>query len=327
MSNRTPGQWLYDRPMEEIRKPDVDQDAVRDIADRALPGTGDPEVARTPGGTTTQIYRVRRDGATLFVRIAEDAEDSMAMEAWVHRELRRRGVRVPEVVLLEPFDERIDRSVMVTTEIPGHSIRDGAGAGLHNVLVEAGRDLARIGEVPVRGFGWIRRDPAATSLEADLLSARSLMLDQVDEHLAGLRDGLLDRREVAAIERAVELQAGVLQDEPSRLAHGDYDDTHIYREGRRYTGLIDFGEIRGAPRLYDAAHYALHDRSSRPTLPSLVAGYAEVAPLPDDHEERIAMLSLLIGIRVLAIVAGRPEPAYQRSLRERVLEVTKSLPS
>jgi Ser/Thr protein kinase RdoA (MazF antagonist) len=315
--------------MGETRKADVDLSAVRDIADRALPGTGDLEVRRTPTGTTTQIYRVSRAGVTLFVRIAEDVEDSMAMEAWVHRELRRQGVRIPEVVLLVPFDERINRSVMVTTEIPGRSIRDeGSDPGIHDVMVEAGRDLARIGEVTVRGFGWIRRDDAAMSLEADLPSARFLMLENLEEHLATLRDSLLDRRDIAAIERAIELHADMLDEDSSYLAHGDFDDTHIYRDGRSYSGIIDFGEIRGAPPLYDAAHYALHDHSfGRPTLPWLLEGYADEAPLPEDNETRIHLLTLLIGVRVLARVAGRPEPAYQRSLREGVLRALKSLPS
>jgi hypothetical protein len=169
-------------------KPDVDVDVVRDIADRALPGTGRPIVERASGGTTTQVYRVHRDRTVLFVRIAEDAEDSMATEALVHLELRRRGVRVADVVLLEPFDDRIRRSVMVTTEIPGRSIRDvGSASGLHRILVDAGRDLAAVGEVAVGGFGWIRRDPSVTSLEADEASARSLMLKDLDVHLAALQ--------------------------------------------------------------------------------------------------------------------------------------------
>lgn len=315
--------------MDESRKADVDLRAVRDIADRALPGTGPPIVERAASGSTTQIYRVHRRGITLFVRVAEDVEDSMAMEAWVHRELRRRGVRVPEVVLLVPFDERIDRSVMVTTEIPGRSIRDeGLHPELRDVLVEAGRDLARIGEVSVRGFGWIRRDSEVSSLEADLPSARSLMLEDLGQRLATLHGGLLDRHEVAAIERAVELHTGALDAGASSLAHGDFDDTHIYRDGRTYSGIIDFGEIRGAPPLYDAAHYALHDHSfGRPTLPWLLEGYADEAPLPEDNETRIHLLALLIGVRVLARVAGRPEPAYQRSLREGVVHALGSLPS
>jgi hypothetical protein len=311
------------------RKADVYLEAVRDIADLALPGTGRPIVERAASGSTTQIYRVHRQGITLFVRVAEDVEDSMAMEAWVHEELRRRGVRVPEVVLLVPFDERIDRSVMVTTEIRGRSIRDeGFDPELRDVLVEAGRDLARIGEVPVRGFGWIRREPEATSLEADLPSARFMMLEDLGERLATLRGGLLDERAVAAIERAIELHADMLDKDPSRLAHGDFDDTHIYREGPTYTGLIDLGEIRGASPLYDAAHYTLHDRSfGSPTLPWLLEGCADVVPLPNHHETRIALLALLIGVRILAIVADRPEPAYQQSLREGVLDATTLLSS
>jgi aminoglycoside phosphotransferase (APT) family kinase protein len=305
------------------RKPDVDVEAVRDIADRALPGTGRPIVERASSGGTTQVYRVHRDGTTLFVRIAEDAEDSMAMEALVHLELRRRGVRVADIVLMEPFDDRINRSVMVTTEIAGRSIRDeGTVSGLHPVLVDAGRDLAAIGGVAVHGFGWIRRDPSTTALEADDPSARSFMLENLDGRLSTLQEGMLDRRDVSAIERAVELHAGV----PSRLAHGDFDDTHIFRVGGTYSGIIDFGEVRGAPPLYDLAHYALHDHSfARPTLPSLLEGYADVVPLPGDHETQIALLALLIGVRVLALVADRPVPEYQRSLLVGMREMTRRL--
>ncbi|HEV8564199.1 MAG TPA: phosphotransferase [Actinomycetota bacterium] len=313
--------------MSDPRQLDVELETVCDIADRALPGTGRPFVERAASGSTTHVYRVHRDTTTFFVRIAEDTEDSMAIEALVHGELRRRGVRVPDVVLLEPFDERIRRSVMVTTEIRGHSLRDQAtDAGLHGVWVNAGRDLAAIGDVAVRGFGFIRRDQSATSLEAEEPSARSLMLEDFSGRLGSLQDGMLDAREVSGIERAVALHAGKLDGLPSRLAHGDFDDTHVFRHGRAYSGIIDFGEMRGAPPLYDAAHYALHDRSfSRPTLPSLMQGYTDVLPLPSDHETQIAMLALLIGIRVLARVADRPLPEYQRSLRAGIHAMTNRL--
>lgn len=82
--------------------------------------------------------------------------------------------------------------------------------------------------------------------------------------------------------------------------------------------------MRGAPPLYDVGHYALHDRSfAQPTLPSLQHGYAEVLPLPSDHETQIAMLALLIGVRMLALVVDRPMPEYQRSLRVGISEMTR----
>jgi aminoglycoside phosphotransferase (APT) family kinase protein len=309
-------------------KPDVDAEALHDIADRVLPGSGRATVERAASGMTTQIYRIRRNETTLFVRIAEDADDSMAMEGWVHGELRRRGARVPEVVLLEPWDERIGRSVMVTTEIPGRSIREGGDTeGLDGVMVEAGRDVALIGDVAVRGFGWIRRDPAATPLEAGLPSARALMLESLAERLTTLANGMLGTGEIERIERAVERYSGLLDADASRLAHGDLDETHVFRRGAAYTGIIDFGEIRGAPPMYDVAHYALHDQAfAHKTLPSLLEGYADAAALPSDHQVRIPLLALLIGVRVLTLVADRPLLAYRRSLQFGIHEMVEQLP-
>jgi aminoglycoside phosphotransferase (APT) family kinase protein len=250
----------------------------------------------------------------------------MAMEALVHRELRRRGARVPEVVLFEPFDHQLGRSVLVTTEIEGDAIRDRTDMDLHDLLIDAGRDLALIGEMTVDGFGWIRKDPSVTSLEADGASARSLMLGSLDDDLAVLLERVLGRSEVADIERAVGSSAALLDGLPSRLAHGDFDDSHIFCNGAAYTGIIDFGEMRGAPPLYDAAHYALHDPSfEQPTLPSLLEGYAEVAPLPDDHEMQIGLLALLIGVRTLARVSDRPMPEYQHRLGTGIRGMTKTV--
>lgn len=43
--------------------------------------------------------------------------------------------------------------------------------------------------------------------------------------------------------------------EQGYLAHGDFDTTHIYQDNGRYTGIIDFGEIRGADRWYDLGYF------------------------------------------------------------------------
>ena len=39
------------------------------------------------------------------------------------------------------------------------------------------------------------------------------------------------------------------------LAHGDFDCSHIYVADGRYSGIIDFGEIRGANPWYDLAQF------------------------------------------------------------------------
>lgn len=305
-----------------MRKPDVDLQVVHQIAAGALPGAGRPMVERAEKGVSTQVYRLRRSGQTFYLRVAEGPETSLAPEVLVHRLLRERGVRVPEVVHFDPFNEALGRAVMVTTEIPGAPIaQDDPSVDLRAVLVEAGRDLAAVNGLAVEGFGWIRRDrPAAARLQADLPTHRAFALDRLPEHLGRLRGIFLANEEVRLVLRTVDRHDGWLDVEQAHLAHGDLDATHIYQQGGRYTGLIDFGEIRGADRFYDLGHFALHDGEILPALvlPHLLQGYEDVASLPPDREQRIHLIGLLIGVRALARSVGRPRAAHQGHLAESI---------
>ncbi len=305
-----------------MRKPDVDLQVVHRIVTRALPGAGRPIVERAEDGVSTQVYRLRRGGATFYLRVAEGPEAGLAPEELVHRLLRERGARVPEVVHFDPFDEALGRAVMITTEIPGNPIgRCHPDVDVRAVLVEAGRDLAAINGLEVEGFGWIRRDrPAAAWLEAELPTHKAFALDHLDEHLGRLRGVFLANEEVRIILRTIARYDGWLDVEQARLAHGDLDATHIYQQDGRYTGIIDFGEIRGTDPLYDLGHFALHDGEALPALvlPHLLEGYAGVTPLPPDHEQRIHLMGLLIGVRALARSVGRPWAAYQDHLAESI---------
>jgi aminoglycoside phosphotransferase (APT) family kinase protein len=92
------------------------------------------------------------------------------------------------------------------------------------------------------------------------------------------------------------------------LAHGDFDVTAIFCAGGRYTGLIDFGEIRGTEPLFDLAHFHLHDREKIPValLPALLDGYQRIQRLPADHEQSIRRSAILLGLRQLCRWLGPP---------------------
>ncbi len=57
------------------------------------------------------------------------------------------------------------------------------------------------------------------------------------------------------------------------MAHGDFDTSHIFAANGSYTGIIDFGEIRGAEPTFDLGHLALHAPDA---LPAVLQGYASV---------------------------------------------------
>lgn len=310
-----------------MERPDLDPRAVRDVAARLVPGGGPVVVARAAEGGSTPVYRVRRAGGreearaggeAFYLRVAEGPTASLAPEALVHRLLRERGARVPEVVAFVPFAEVLQRSVMVTTAVPGEPIARTRGTSdLRPTLVAAGRDLALVNDLAVEGFGWIRRDEgAAGRLAAERPTHRAFALEEFEGRLARLRGTLLPDATLRTIRRVIADRDAWLDVDRARLAHGDLDATHIFHTDGRYTGIIDFGEIRGADRLYDLGHFALHDGERRPTplLPSLLEGYREAASLSDEDERRLHLWAVLIGVRALARSVDRPRGAYQAHL-------------
>jgi len=261
-------------------------------------------VERVPQGVSTRVYRLRRGAETFYLRVLPETGASFAPEVRVHQLLRDRGVRVPAVVYFEPCNERLRRSVMVTTEIPGRSLSEHpADPAIPRVLSEAGRQLALINTVPVDGFGWLRRDAACGDrLVGEHATQRAFATEHLEADLAAVTTALLAPDQVAAIRAVVDRHRAWLAAERAWLAHGDFDATPIFQRDGRYTGIIDFGEMRGADRWYDLGHFRLHEGERFPEslLPWLLAGYRSVAPLPDDADRRIAFASLLIGIRTLA---------------------------
>jgi aminoglycoside phosphotransferase (APT) family kinase protein len=244
---RMPERWLDG----STRPPDEEVEGLRALVAR-LAGPGF-EVERAPGGMSTPVYRLRRADETRYLRASEDPGGSMRAEAAVHEHLRAAGVSVPEVVAVDDAPE-IGRGVMLIREIEGEPFAGGGVTDPAPILRAAGRDLARINAVAVRGFGWIRRDEPVWPLRGE------------DETYAAFVDG----GSTSLVERP-----------PSRLAHGDFDATHIYQRDGVYTGVIDLGEMRGAEPHYDLAYFLVQD-PGRQMLDDLLAGYADIGDAPGD---------------------------------------------
>jgi len=262
------------------------------------------QVERVDEGVSTYVYRINRGNEVFYLRVLPEANASFAPEVHVHELLRAKNVKVPEIVYFEHYNESLQRSIMVTGEIKGKHIGCyPANEVPRNILVEAGRDLAVINSISVQGFGWIKRDSSkVTALEAELPTYRAFVFEYLQEDLAFLSERVLSTREINAIWGIIDCCDAWLDEEQALLVHGDFDATHIYQEHGSYSGIIDFGEIRGGDPFYDLGHFQVHDGETLPdrVLPYLLEGYREVVQLPEDFERRIYFSSLLIAIRTLA---------------------------
>ena len=267
-------------------------------------------IKRVEEGISTYVYRIYSNNEIFYLRLLPEIDASFAPEVHVHQVLRAKGVKVPEVVYYEHYNAVFQQSLMLITEIQGTHLgyctsREDQKA----ILREAGRDLALINSIPVKHFGWIRRDRSqVTQLEAEFLSYRAFIYEHLENDLILLeKSQILSSSDVVAISSILKRYDTWLNEEQATLAHGDFAVTHIYQQQGHYTGIIDFGEIRGANLFYDLGHFRIHDGETLPNLvlPYLIEGYEEVAALPPDYELRISFSSLLIAIRKFAYVTQK----------------------
>jgi aminoglycoside phosphotransferase (APT) family kinase protein len=283
------------------RNPNLDPNALSAVLKRAFGGAKPFTFERTAAGVSTQVYRVLRDGKLFYLRIAEEESDDMRTDAELHRRLLGLGVSVPDVVYVESFDAGLRRSVMITTEIQGSPLTAAASTKKATAVVRAaGRDIALINRVRVDGFGWVKRDGSRWPLAAGFETYAEFVTSELPQPWPGGLAGLFSSRQLAELEEVIEAEKR-RDIFGASLAHGDFDLTPIFQRDGRYTGLIDFGEVRGTEPLYDFGHFFLHEGETHPAsfLGALLEGYSEVTTLPDDHMDLIRRSGLLSGLRQL----------------------------
>src|SRR4029450_6369928 len=147
------------------RRPDVDRPALAAVLGRVRgPGV---RVARAPAGVAAQVYRVQAAERVVYVRIAEEDHEDLSVDAALLEQLRGRGLHVPAVVHVDPFDQDLGRSVLIMGAIAGEPLarcRDERTPP--RVARSAGRELAVLNGVGVAGFGWVRRRAPVWPLRA-----------------------------------------------------------------------------------------------------------------------------------------------------------------
>jgi aminoglycoside phosphotransferase (APT) family kinase protein len=299
---------------------------------RWLPGK-DLVIDRANSGGSTEVYRVAFDHEIAWLRLAENPGEDWSVEYVVHDRLRAMGARVPDILMFEVAPPELDRSAALTGTIPGIPLsecRDQAIAA--NVAYAAGEDLARINAIEVSGYGWIDRlqagepeivaeHPARSAWAAEYATATDKVIAN-----AILPAALAESLQQVMIDWCEHDPGSV----PSHLAHGDFDATHIYVDPGtgEYTGIIDFGEGRGAEIEYDLGHALLHDGElDRPAIFDALARSWSGGRVDERLAHRIRTQAIAIGMRRLAIMhdRGQTQTAYGSWLTRRLGEFLPSI--
>lgn len=277
-------------------------------------------------GYSNEVYRVRcADGQDVVVRILrfdDDVSSSAAVgEAAAIEKARAAGVPAPEILLLDTVrTDGIEFPVMVQRTVPGRPLVEVidrlSQRQLHDVLVEIGGLIARMGRIPVDGrLDW----PTAMAAEvADRYAER-------DKILAG---GF----SASEFDRILDLLEGYVGDFPCAewvLCHGDLSLKHIFVIGNgtdeeilRVSGVIDFGDWKPGAPVHDLA--VLRAREPQLDLAPLLAGYG--APADQRYRRRLDLHTLIIAVGSLAFGVEENDQACIVRSADQIRTLVRDLP-
>jgi aminoglycoside phosphotransferase (APT) family kinase protein len=272
--------------------PPVSAETLNEIGERH--GLDAGEI--TPWKDTGIFNAIYQFGGQHVLRIPRDAPpfvEAIRKESVAVPAALAAGVRTPG---LTAFDDSLDLLPVpyaIYERVPGEDLGelDLGPADTPGVWREVGRDLARLHE----GVG---KDGPVTGLECEPLpDPRPL-----PEELASA--GYFTSEEARWLSGWLDLLAPfALAPIPQRFRHGDLQTTNVMvrPDPPTYLALIDWGACGWGDAAHDFAGIPLR------AVPSMLAGYREVAPLPEDEtaEARILWRHLQISLYLL----GRdPQP-------------------
>ncbi|MCL2323210.1 MAG: phosphotransferase [Oscillospiraceae bacterium] len=264
------------------------------------------ELEQMKSGVSTYVYRVWHDNQLYYLRVLpEDA--SFAAEAKAHEIMLECGINVPKPIYFEHKNILLEKSLMLTSEIPGQCIEIN-GTNNTDLLLNAGKQLALINSIKVDGFGFINRNNFH-DLTGEKHTFKEYYYDKLYAYIDSLYSYGFDTDNIKKIMDKAYL---MLETKDAFLVHGDFDSTHIFQNDGLYSGIIDFGEIRGSNYLYDLGHFKLHEDFD--SFKYLAKGYNDVRKLAAEDYRKIDYLALFVGL-------GRSKYEHYRNLVKKQLEV------
>ena len=252
------------------------------------------------------VHRVRTKRQLVYLKHGAASETGWqyALEAWAYRLCRSHGIPVPEVVDAADHGDELD--YIASVELPGASLwtQPPSRRDLPGILRDAGERLRAMHEIELEGYGPIispGRGGHSTWWRPFLEQARN-------ENLPFLVDcGALTSSDADAIERQLTDALELIPAEgPRRLLHGNLEGDHLFADGGRFTGFIDFGDMQSGDPAFDLARLAWWDAAM---VAPLLDGYGHDVLTDDDLNVRMPAYLLANATRVVGEVRAGVRPA------------------
>jgi Ser/Thr protein kinase RdoA (MazF antagonist) len=193
-----------------------------------------------------QVFELRIGDGVAYLKLAMDREAhrDIPREVAVLDFVRARGVPVPAVVACDQGGAVAGVPSVVLADVGGDPL-----TGTEPVFRQVGAHLRRLHDNVAIGFGAV---DAANGLVGDDATWRQTLEGPAVALLPAVEAGLVDAGLLTRAKSAIDRFGPVLDGlECARLIHGDFTPRHVYADGSRITGIIDWGDAMAGDPAYD----------------------------------------------------------------------------
>lgn len=278
------------------------------------------EVEHVLEGHSTYVYRIKADNVVTYMRLLPE-KASFQSEVSAHMLLHDKGLKVPRVLAYEEKNQVTGLSLMLVNEIKGSSLESSyssawSSQGFASILYNAGVELSKIHQVKVNGFGWIDKT-SQKQLIGEHKTFKDYYCQHLNHDLSKLSLYPFTPIEIDKIKHYIALGKDRLETPNAVLVHGDFDMSHIYQDKGHYSGLIDFGEIRGNNKYYDLATFIAFSQDAL-AFKHLLSGYDSKSRLEPIDLFSIELMALSILLRFLGKKEKHPSKMhwYQLAIKQ-----------
>jgi len=260
--------------------------------------------SRVTEGSSSNVYKIINGTDTLFLRMPKDKDEMISPQILAHEQLAKKGIKVPRFVSWDDANATLGHSYMIVKAIPGLSLealkaknRGEYDSCLETVLEDAGEDIARTTHIPTSNYGWIKRDQKkARELIGEIDFYKDFLLDKISKKVKDLEAAGFETFTEDQLERYKMLVFKYIPEGRPNLCHGDFDLSHIYVSNGKYSGIIDWGDIRSASNVYDIAHFtAFHPDEAK----FIMKGFQQIIRTDKDFDRKLVLTRLAICINKL----------------------------
>jgi aminoglycoside phosphotransferase (APT) family kinase protein len=184
----------------------------------------------------------------------------------------------------------------IEKELNGESIKNTTlSEEEKNIIIQkAGKDLAKLNSIEVKGVGWIEG-----TKNNQLYSKGKDYDDFIIRNIRNMLNKFIEIK-ILSNEQADKITEYIQSNKEfidikdnSYLAHGDFCIEHIYHANGKYSGIIDFGDIRGTSKYHDLAHFYTYNRKY---FKSLVEGYNSIYKLTTDCIDKVKIEAVIFAV-------------------------------